>query len=298
MTVEVVSGDGPEIGLADFVDALADARFDAECEESYLAMAPHLAALSRNRRFLGDRLIAELKERAAGQERDNGYGAQVLLLHGGPGWFVRANIWPDAHDPLLRLSGADRFFYGVPHNHNFCFLTAGHFGPGYWSDYYAFDPEQTCAVPGEPAGLRFVERSRLAEGRMLLYRAGTDVHSQHLPDSMSVSLNIVQGTAGRAFLDQFRFDLDRDLIAGQLAHTSTEALIGLLPALGGGEGADLLEHVSHHHPSDRIRFGAISARADATDAPEARAILAKACDDPSRTVAGLARRALAGLIAA
>lgn len=39
--------------------------------------------------------------------------------------------------------------------------------------------------------IRFVERSNLAEGRMMLYRAHRDVHSQLPPESLSVSLNIM-----------------------------------------------------------------------------------------------------------
>jgi hypothetical protein len=35
----------------------------------------------------------------------------------------------------MRASGAAAFVYGLPHDHNFDFLTLGYFGPGYWSDY-------------------------------------------------------------------------------------------------------------------------------------------------------------------
>ena len=292
MTLALDPGPQAAIGLEELLARLEASGFDPDDEAAYAEAAPALAALSADRRFLGDLLIEALKDRASGQERDNGYGPQVVLLHRGPGWFVRANIWPEQSDALVRASGAERFFYGVPHDHNFSFLTVGHFGPGYWSDYYEHDGD-FAGLPGEPVRLRFVERSRLAEGRVLLYRAHRDIHSQHPPDSLSVSLNIVQGTAGRAFLDQHRFDVDRGRIAGQLARSPIEPLIALLPALGGADARDLLDHFAARHPVARIRFGAIRALADAADgAGERRAILERACGDPSALVAGLARHAL------
>ena len=289
MTIACEAGDATPIGLDEFLARLGETGFDCDDEAAYVALAPLLGALGRNPTFLGDLMISELERRAARQERENDYGPQVLLLHRGPGWFVRANIWPDPADALYRASGPARFFYGVPHDHNFCFLTCGYFGPGYWSDYYEVDHDALAGVPGEAAGLRFVERSRLAEGRLLFYRAHVDVHDQHPPDATSISLNIAQGSAGRAFLDQHRYDPDRDLIAGQLAYSPTEALIALLPHLGGPEGLDLLDHLARRHPSDRVRFGAIQARASASGGTAGHALLERAAGDGNRTIAGLAR---------
>lgn len=293
MTREFAILDPAPRGLDSCVDALHAMRFDPREEEAFVAAAPFLAGLSRDRAFLGDLMIAELGRRAREQERDSGYGAQVVMLARSDDWYVRANIWPDANDALLRHNGPRRFFYGVPHDHNFSFLTVGYFGPGYWSDYYDYDHDALVGVPGERAGLRFVERSRLGEGRMLLYRAHRDVHSQHPADSMSVSLNLMQGGSGRGFINQYRFDLTRDTIDGQLAHTSTEALMALLPALGGEEGADLLDRFAARHPCDRVRFEAVAALAGAAPDLAARAaVLERAAAGTNRAVAALARARL------
>jgi hypothetical protein len=294
MTRQIVVAPPAPISLGECAAALEAMRFDQRDEEAFVAAAPLIAALARDRLFLGDLLIGELAARARTQERENDYGAQVVMLHKGDGWFIRANIWPAANDALLRQNGPARFFYGVPHDHNFSFLTVGYFGPGYWSDYYAYDHDAVIGVPGETAGLRFVERSALGEGRILLYRAHRDVHSQHPADSTSVSLNLMQGAAGLAFTNQYRFDIARDEIAGQLAHSSSEALLALLPSLGGVEGADLLDRFAAHHPCDRVRFGAIAAIAGAEPDLDARvARLERAIGDGSRTVAALARHQLA-----
>lgn len=44
---------------------------------------------------------------------------------------------------------------------------------------------------GETVGLRFIERSTLSPGKLMLYRAHLDVHSQLAPEAMSVSLNVM-----------------------------------------------------------------------------------------------------------
>ncbi|NIJ07860.1 hypothetical protein FHS31_001470 [Sphingomonas vulcanisoli] len=289
MTLAIDPGAPEPMALGAFLAAMEARDFDGDDEAAYVEAAPLLAGLSADRGFLGDLLIEALKDRAGAQERDNGYGPQVVLLHRGPGWFVRANLWPEAGDALVRASGAERFFYGIPHDHNFSFLTVGHFGPGYWSDYFEPDGD-FVGVPGEPVSLRFIERTQLSEGKVALYRAHRDIHSQLPPESLSVSLNIVQGTAGRAFLDQYRFDVDRGRIAEQLARSPIEPLLGFLAPLGGEEGRKLLDHFSAHHPCDRIRFGAFRALADAAPDDRARcAALERAADDASAQISGLAR---------
>lgn len=67
-----------------------------------------LAGLEANRTFLGDLVIAELKNNCAAQVRNNGYGSQVLLLKSSAnGYVVRANLWPSAHDPCYQLNGPE-----------------------------------------------------------------------------------------------------------------------------------------------------------------------------------------------
>ena len=46
--------------------------------------------------------------------------------------------------------------------------------------------------PGEEVNLRFIEKSRLDQGKVMLYRAHQDVHLQLPADAMSVSLNILE----------------------------------------------------------------------------------------------------------
>lgn len=259
--IETESSEAIELG--DLVEVLKARRFDPDDEAALAAFAPALRALGNNRRFLGDLAIEELKRSCSDQVRRNQYTAQVILLHTAPGFAVRANFWPAAGDSVVVNSGTAPFFYGVPHDHNFSFLTVGYWGPGYWSDYFEYEYSHVAGFTGEAAPLRFVERSRLAEGKVMLYRKFRDVHSQLPPDSLSVSLNILAQSSGADFCEQYRFDLERRQIAGIVNNNALEALVKLAVHLGGGNGRDLVDSFAAGHPSDRIRFAAVQAQASA-----------------------------------
>ena len=214
---------------------------------------------ANDRRFLADMMMAELKQRCAGQLKDNQYSAQVVMLHAHPDskFVLRANFWPALKDSVVRHSGPDPFFYGVPHDHNFSFLTVGYLGPGYWSDYYEYDYENVVGIPGEDVDLKFVEKARLDLGKVMLYRAHRDVHNQLPADEMSVSINVMHATPALPFLSQYRFDVKERKIAGILSRTSAEALLALAVHHGGGNGRDLVESFAASHPCDRIQFAAL-----------------------------------------
>ena len=281
-----------QISLEELVDQLEAGGFDPDDEESIAAFGPALAALGRNRRFLADFVIEELKQRCAGQTARNQYGPQVILLHGSPHKFlIRANFWPSAEDSVVVNSGADPFFYDVPHDHNFSFLTVGYLGPGYWSDYYEYEYDRVVGHPGEPVELRFVERSRLSEGKVLLYRRHRDIHSQLLPDSLSVSLNILAVSPTSEFRDQYRFDLERREVASIINPSGLSTLVRLAGQFGGEEGRELVDRYAARHPSERIRFTAVQAQAAcAGDVDERIAIYERAARSGGAYVEAMARR--------
>jgi hypothetical protein len=277
--------------LGDLVESLQSSAFDPRDEDSLASFAPALKRLSNNRRFLGDLMIEELKQSCAGQLARNRYSAQVILLHGDSGKFlIRANFWPAEADSVVLNSGSEPFFYHVPHDHNFSFLTVGHVGPGYWSDYYEYDYERTEGYIGEKVDLRFVERSRLSPGTVLLYRRHRDIHSQLPPDSLSVSLNVLAFSPATDFLDQYSFDLERSTISGIVNRNTLETLVLLVGRLGGENGRDLVDFVAERHPSERLRFAGWRARAGALAVPEERAAL---YDEAARSAAGGFVRAMA-----
>lgn len=282
------------IELDDFVEALDEAGLDARDPEALAAQAPLLKRLANNERFLGDCIVRELETRFADQRAINSYGVQVLMLHRTPSYFIRANFWPSARDSLVRQSGLDPFFYGLPHDHNFSFLTVGYSGPGYASDHFEYDYGEVAGFPGEPVQLRPAGRHRLEPGQLMLYRAHRDIHSQLPPERLSVSLNIVESSETAGWHDQYRFDLERSEVSAILSTHATEALIDLAGGFGGEEAEALLEEFAQRHPVDRIRFRAISARADSADSEHGLAqVLSDGCADPSSQVSQLCRQRLA-----
>ena len=269
------------------VDAVA-AR-DGLDEAALAGLAPTLAGLAANRDFLGDFVLRELEARCVHQVRANRYSAQVLLLHQGRGWFARACFWPAADDPAVRAGGLAPFFYGVPHDHNFSFLTTGYLGPGYWSDYYERDPDAPDPVTGDVAGLVPAGRRRLEPGQVMLYREALDVHCQWPADAFSVSINIMPVGAARPFRGQYRFDVEQDRVAAMLTHGPLDALLPLAAHLGGAAGAALAEEVAVRHPSARIRFAAVAAAAGAAGGlAQRRARLERAAGGDDGPVARLA----------
>lgn len=291
----VACPDAPSLTLAEVVDALNGPHFDPADEDSLAAAAPLLKGLTANRDFLADIAVAELKDRCTRQSRENSYSPQVMMLHrASEKYFIRANFWPGERDTLYKTSGASPFFYHVPHDHNFSFLTIGYLGPGYWSEYYEYDYEDVTGLPGEKVDLRFVEKAKLDQGKIMLYRAHRDVHNQLPADEMSVSINIMEASPSQPFFDQYRFDVKRCEIAGILTRTSSEALLALAANHDGGNARDLVESFAANHPSERIRFAALRELAAAEPDVDAElAVLSRGASAASRFIAEMSRQKMA-----
>lgn len=250
-----------DCSLPEAIEALAACDFDPRDPASVDEAALWLRRLNNNRTFLADMLIERLAGRVS-TPAESGYGPQAILLSPRRGnMFLRANIWPAEHDLCFRNSGARSFVYGVPHDHNFSFLTSGYLGPGYGSDYYEYEYEAVAGLPGEEAGLRFVERSALSEGRMMLYRAHRDVHSQLPAQSLSVSLNVMHVDPAQCWFDQYGFDLGSGEVTRVLSSNATEVFLRTAVASGSEEALDYAEWVGKTHPGERLRLASFEARA-------------------------------------
>lgn len=291
----VIDSPSPEsCTLPECIAALGECGFDADDPASTAAAAGWLRRLANNRSFLGDLLVDRLAGRG-GEEIASGYGPQAIILsrpkHNRPGAaFLRAAIWPSPRDHVFQTSGAASFVYGAPHDHNFGFLTVGYCGPGYASDYYEYDYEAVAGYPGEDAALRFVERSTLSPGKLMLYRRHVDVHSQLPPESLSVSVNVMRLDPAQAWFDQYGFDLEAGTVARWLNPLASEAFLRVAVASGAPSAWDYAEWVGARHPSDRMRLASFAARADLIDDPAEVDALWRAGEmSGSRMVAGAAR---------
>lgn len=294
--IETEASDAIEPG--ELIELVETGGFDPRDEDSIAAFGPSLKRLANNRSFLSDLAIEELKRNCAEQTSRNHYSGQVILLHTSPRKFaVRANFWPAEDDSVVVNSGVDPFFYNLPHDHNFSFLTAGYLGPGYWSDYYEYDYGRVAGYTDEPVDLTFVGRSRLELGKIMLYRRLRDVHRQLPPDSLSVSLNILALSAADDHFDQYRFDVDRRRVAGIINPSSLANLVALASRFGGGNGKDLVESFALGHPSSRIRFAAWKAKASLESGADGRlAVYDRAAASDDAFVREMARLEMERLI--
>ncbi len=139
--------------------------------------------------------------------------------------------------------------------------------------------------------LNFIERARLSPGKLMHYRAHVDVHAQHPPDSLSVSLNVMHVSSASGWIDQYAFDLGGRCIKGHLGAGASEAFLRIAAASGSGEGLDLAERFALHHPSDRMRLCAWTALAAVNEAPDAVWGRAEACGSRLVEMEAKARRA-------
>jgi hypothetical protein len=285
--------------LAECSEAMTERGFNPDNEESLLHAAGQLRRLANDHSFLGDMLIDELKCQTRHDNGENSYGPQVIMLKpsGKGNYFIRANIWPSEDEHTMRASGGGAFVYSLPHDHNFNFLTVGYFGPGYWSNYYEYDYEDVVGYQGEPVGLRFIERSRLEEGKIQLYRAHIDVHDQAPGDALSVSLNIMHTTGAQAWHDQYSFDLERGCIGRIISNGSSEAFLRIAVGMGSDEARNLAVRFGARHPSDRMRLAAWGALASVEADVAARDAVWRAAEGAgSRLVAAEARLKRAELV--
>lgn len=235
-----------------------------ETPEARDRAAAILAGLALDRECVAAAAVQQIRQQTPADPAETAsqqqYGPQVLRLgEARPGWFLRANIWPARADYALRASGEAAFSYGLAHDHNFDFLTIGYHGPGYVSDYYEQDYDGLAGHRGEAAGLRFVERSALHQGRILHYRRHRDVHCQYPPEQLSISINLMFTAPGQHWQDQYRYDLEAGAIEGIVTFGASDVLCRLAVNMGMAEGRAVARDVLQNHPSQRLRGAALHA---------------------------------------
>jgi len=249
------------IEFDEFIDALNTESIDTSNEEEMIEFAPYLKKLSNNKSFLSKIIRSELKDYQNFQN-NNSYTSQVIMLtppKNKNNYFVRANIWPSKEDYLTQINGEDAFFYHKPHDHNFNFLTVGYLGSGYWSNYYEYDYSKVIGYPNEEVDLKFIERSNLSEGKVMLYRAHKDVHDQLPADKFSISLNVMESTLRPLITDQYAFNTKTKKIKSLLNRHNALIIMRAALIFGDENAMDIVEHISKNHLLETVRMAAIDA---------------------------------------
>ena len=263
---------------------------------SALALADDLAALSMNEGLVKDAIEAQIDAFLQGT-RQISYTPQSIVLGGGSGFYVRANIWTPT-----RLTGAIKeqeekiFSYRLAHDHNFAFLTAGHFGSGYRTEIFEYDPDQITGFIGEEVDLRLLEHTGLPKGKVMFYRERRDIHIQHPPEELSISLNLMLASEESQNTEQYFFDTERRIISGipEAAYVYRRAsLATLLGEIGDAESIPLLEQLLDDQPNRRVRISAMDSIHRLSDRFDlAESVTRRMLRDPDRLVCEAARQLL------
>ncbi len=287
--------DTPESAALDLSDVLDELKTSPKLDRDEILDKSHLlAGLSNNRQFLTALINDELKD-AYGLQSENRYSSQVLFLGGGRDFIMRANFWPAERDAAVRASGPEAFFYGLPHDHNFDFLTVGYYGPGYGSKFYEYDNASVAGYPGEAVDLRYSCTASLAQNSMIFYRKSLDVHEQLYPESFSISLNIVSNDHRETcHINQFMFDTKQSRIRSLINRTSLPMICRAAAFMGNDDTAEIMRAIASRHVDARSRFEAYRAMAQ-LEGQHADRIWSRAASDTSRFVKEQATQALVAL---
>lgn len=293
MPIVIKTDEDEAIGIEELVEYLHDAKIETADHDSMVSAGFMLKRLANNRNFLSQLAVDELKNRKNLGASSNRYGPQVIMLYAprrrDQNFFMRANFWPSTQDHIFRASGPEQFFYHHPHDHSFNFLTVGYLGPGYHSNYYEYDYSNTHGYPEEQVNLKFIENMSLDEGKVMLYRSCIDIHDQLPPDSMSISLNIMELSIRGGAIDQYSFDTDKSCVSSMINRMPMACLMPLIAASSDDNGHDYLTETSRTHMSGRVRLSAIRAMAAAEQNLDAcRNVLALGLSNDDGLVSGWA----------
>jgi hypothetical protein len=232
-------------------------------EDSLADSAVKLRQLANNRNFVIDRINLELDDWTSFQA-DNLYTSQTVMLAQRREFYVRANMWlPPAKLPADQEWQDQLFYYQVPHDHNFSFLTVGYLGSGYETTIWEYDRKGVKGEPGEEVPLTLLEHTSLSQGKVMLYRACRDIHSQEHPRECSISVNLIASPPEILRKDQYMFNTDAGKISAnvQKAASGHVFLCSLAQHIGNGRTANALERISQTHSVSKVRLAAATALA-------------------------------------
>lgn len=264
--------DGQAIGLDTFFDNVAAIQAPRFSDEYIEACARELSCLANNRELVWNHLA-----RGGLKEWERSFSPpQSFILGVANGMLVRANVWLP---PKRTRSEADVYYksiysYDLAHNHDFPFLTVGYFGPGYETDLYEVDSERIAGAPGEHVTLREHRREQLTPGRVIYFNAYNDVHVQHEPIDLSISLNLIFN-ADRPSQEQLIFDVERSCVIGPPKGGLSGrwlGVIGLASVLGNDRTWELLAEIAEKSTQARVREAALEVlgKSRESEAPCAR----------------------------
>lgn len=265
MAIKIEADEFSPITLNEFVDyleysqvikRLADSLYD---DSDMRSLATRLKSLAKNKDHLLDRITSELNIPERFQVSNNGQ-SQGFILYRAPDftYTLRLMLWiPSGHQ-----ARPVPFSYEGAHDHAFDLMTVGFFGPGYRTSLYSFNYEDTIQHSDGLTQLNYLGDMYLKESDIIYYFANKDVHVQHPPESLSVSLNLII-TKPDATVRQTVFDLeephDNDVVLGRARFNSPyklgnqRSIFSILSSYGNERSLQAILEIARHHELDEVR---------------------------------------------
>lgn len=262
MAITIDINSDKQISLEEYTEYVLK-NIDPKDEESICDSAFMLKALSNNKSFLTEKLNNELGNWENFQNL-NLYSSQTFTFWSSADFLVRANIWvPPVEKIETQTWTNDMFYYLVPHDHNFSFLTVGFWGSGYKTTIYEYDYNKVTGILGEKVDMKFSETTQLEEGKIMFYRPSKDIHSQEHPEEFSISLNLLITGEEEDLRDQYCFDFETCSIQSNVGNTNLtrSMLLKLAKFVGNGETVNLIESIAAKHPTPSVRYEAFTSLA-------------------------------------
>jgi hypothetical protein len=245
----------------------AEREVDPRDPASLLALAEPLYGLAGDPSLLQRCINHSLAQWRRGSSHF--YSSQSCHIASRGMFAIRINLWPLLPaDPRRRAILADVLSYYDYHDHNFSFITANYFGPGYETAMYSYRRGAAPIYPGKRVDLEYHGRHALDANTVLLFEQYRDIHMQLPPARLSASLNLMMTPPDAGLTDQFYFDVNKGRVRDYVASSSHKRVnaLGFARHFHDGRTLALLQEILETHPCSRTRVAAARVLVDVAGA--------------------------------
>jgi hypothetical protein len=236
---------------------MAEKEVDPRAPQTLMALADPLYRLAQDKGLLQKYINLGLSNWKRGYFHF--YSPQSCQIASLGDFVIRINLWPLLPaDPRRRAILADILSYFDYHDHNFSFITANYFGPGYETRLYCYERANMIGFPSEKVELESLGTHCLDDKTVMLYEEFHDVHTQLPPASLSASINLMLAGKGSGLTNQHFFDPEHGRIlgyVGSFSHKRVNAL-GFARHFHDEETLMLLHEILESHECSRTRVEA------------------------------------------
>lgn len=260
MAITTISSNTKKISIDEFVEFIED-NVDVDVDESVISASDMLQSLANNKDLLIDFFNENLLKYDCKDSSIYSQSSTILAAGTKKSFVVRANLWPEASTSNIRTIEEALFSYELAHDHNFSFLTANYFGPGYETEIWEnLEPNMESRID-QHVSLKFLERTTLHPNKIMYYRRKKDIHIQHPPKKFSVSLNLLITQDADSSIEQLVFDIKNRRIGnfptGSISSKRTFAM-QVAGEIGNERTAEILLRIGKNHPCVRTRSAALA----------------------------------------